>query len=86
MYHPVKAAVRNTKAYRTQTENKDAKSRKKFDQRQQILHLGFFTEKTKPFKTLGTVHLHDGDLILSALTEDVIARVSLLLNQVVFEN
>jgi len=79
VYHPIKAAVRNERFFRTQAEDEDAEREKKYERQRNVLEFGFFTNKTKPFNTVGTVHLNDGELILSALTEDVKAKVGLMI-------
>ena len=54
----------------------EAQRFRKFERKRVVLQRGFFTEKAKPFKTVGVVHIDDGDLILSGITDEFKARVS----------
>ena len=67
--------MRNREAFWTQAEDEEAEREAKYERKRNALGYGFFTEKTQPFQPVGTVHLDDGDLILSALTDEIKARV-----------
>lgn len=50
---------------------------RKLSRKKQALNDGFFTEPSKPYRTMGTVYLNNGEMILSALTDDFRAKVRL---------
>lgn len=74
-YDGSKAFIRNDKSYLTDIEDEANYWRDKFSRRKRNLQNGFFSDKAKPYQTMGKVYLESGDLILSSLTDELKCKV-----------
>ena len=75
IYKPIKASVRNKDTFWTCFPDEQINRSNRLARKKQALCNGFFTESSKPYRTIGKVFLNNGEMILASLTDDFKSKV-----------
>jgi len=65
-YQPTKVAVRDVKKYWTSINDDDLEWKEKYQRRDSNLLCGYFSDISKPYKSVGNMCLEAGDLLLNS--------------------
>ena len=77
-YDVKKTATRNLEAYKTcLTADYDERWKTKYLRKKELLSRGFLSDRSKPYKEIGTVYLKSDEMILANITSDLKSQVRL---------